>query len=169
MTRRLVVARCSCSSASWRACVLANRMRERPRPSRRRRRRAVRQSATPGPVPAGGDAARLHPHRRTHRPGRRQHLLAAGRAPAGADRPVLRIALRRPRRIFGSRRGVESSLGLGRRRQHRRVHPHEQSRRHRRGAARHASSSSTSPSPSPTSARCAPTSSASIRRPTWRC
>ncbi len=118
---------------------------------------------------SGRHADGFQPHRRAHHPGRRQHLVAAGRAPAGArstrssDRSSA-IPTRFSAPAAGSRTAwapASSSAATAS------SSPTITSSLAKRGASR--SSSSMSPSRSPTSARCAPMSWASIQRPTSPC
>ena len=112
---------------------VASRLKRSPR----RRHRAGPLSRRPWPSrhPAG-DTHRFQSHRRAHHPGRRQHLVAASRAPAGAVDPFFS-------QFFGdpdddlrlAPRGREQPRLRGHRQQ-RRLHPHEQPRRHWRGTSR---------------------------------
>ena len=109
-------------------------------------------------------AAGLHADRRAGRQGRRQHLVAAGRAAselAVRQRSVLQLFLRRSGHVRLARSPIAEPR-LRRDRLVRRLHRHQQPRGRRRTSTRESRSRSA------TSARCTARSSAPIRPPTSR-
>ena len=162
---------CSCSSSFAAGLLLADRQMRELRPKPRAQAPAPRGPAVdarPGRPrrPAGTltDFSRIA--ERDH-PGGRQHLVAAGRPAAESPFATRSSAvLRRRRRHLRLAARRREQPRLRRHRQQRRLHPHKQPRRHRRSTPSDDRATRRDGRARATSARCAPRSSASIRRPT---